>query len=379
MKRSRSRFMPVSIKAFVFILFLLFSNIHIGLASPVNAVPFNNILLLDGVDDYASTPDHASLDLGTSAGQDFTIETFFFVPDLTNTGTDTLLYKNGAYKVYILYSNTIQDRFIFSVYFGPLINDYVYIFHNVDLMPGWHHVAAVYDNEYTAGQDLLALYLDGAQVKTGGGFDITPGVYNSTSAVNIGAYIGINPLNGWMEEVRFSSVVRYNGSYTVPTSPFTVDANTRALWHFNEAVGATTFFDSSGNGNTLTGLNGARTGQQDLSPRTISGNTGVSQVNLSYTDGIPKTAVSLTNGTYSFTVQNNWSGTVTPTHACFSFSPASRSYVSVITESTSQNFTPSFNGGAGCSDITVQIGGANQGRFGLRAGRQHPGELYRCK
>jgi len=250
------------IKVFVLILLLLFSNIYTGLALPLNAIPSNNILLLDGIDDYASAPDSATLDLGIGAAEDFTIETFFYVPDLTNTTTDILALKRGAYSLYILYSDTIQDRFIFSIYYGPLTSDYLYIFYNLDLTVGWHHVAAVYDNEFTGTDDLLALYFDGNQVQTGVGFDITPGTYNSSSALNIGASNGVNPVKGWMEEVRFSNTVRYSSSYAVPTAPFVSDANTRALWHFDEAAGATTFFDSSGNGNTLSGLNGAQTNQQ---------------------------------------------------------------------------------------------------------------------
>jgi hypothetical protein len=260
MNRSRSPLMPVSIKAFLLILFLLFGNTYPGSASPSHAVPFNNYLSLDGVDDYANAPDHASLDLGTGAAEDFTIETFFYVPDLTNTSIDFLMYKSHAYSLYIIYSDTTQDRFIFEICYGFGPFDCLYIFYEVDLTVGWHHVAAVYNNEFTASQDLLALYFDGNQVKTGGGFDITPGVFNSTSPVEIGVANGsVNPFKGGMDEVRFSKVVRYSGSYTVPGSAFTNDANTRALWHFNEAIGATTFSDSSGNGNTLFGHNGAKT------------------------------------------------------------------------------------------------------------------------
>jgi hypothetical protein len=260
MNRSRSQLMPVSIKAFVLILFVLFGNIHPGLASPSNAVPFNNYLSLDGVDDYASAPDHTSLDLGTGASEDFTIETFFYVPDLNNTTIDFLIYKASAYQLYIIFSDTTQDRFIFKICYSLSPFDCLYIFYEVDLTVGWHHVAAVYDNEFTGSQDLLALYFDGSQATTGGGFDITPGVFNSTSPVEIGVANGsVNPFKGWLDEVRFSNVVRYSGSYTVPGSAFTNDANTRALWHFNEASGATTFSDSSGNGNTLSGFNGAQT------------------------------------------------------------------------------------------------------------------------
>src|SRR5689334_16146021 len=51
----------------------------------------------------------------------------------------------------------------------------------------------------------------------------------------------------------------------------------------------------------------------------ISGNTNVGDVSLSYNDGGSKTATSLSNGTYSLLASNGWTGTVTPSHACFTF------------------------------------------------------------
>ncbi|MEO7841776.1 MAG: hypothetical protein ABIU06_20730, partial [Anaerolineales bacterium] len=98
---------------------------------------------------------------------------------------------------------------------------------------------------------------------------------------------------------------------------------------------------------------------------TISGNTGVGGVTLSYTDSTPKTVTSSGNGTYALPVSDNWSGSVTPSHACFTFSPANRNYNNVTANQTSQNYTPTFIPGSGCADITVSIGGTDQGRFGL--------------
>jgi Ca2+-binding RTX toxin-like protein len=66
--------------------------------------------------------------------------------------------------------------------------------------------------------------------------------------------------------------VRYTASYTVPSSGFTSDGNTRALWHFDEPACSTSFADSSGNGNTLTGQNGAQTGLPDAAGPTLQFN-----------------------------------------------------------------------------------------------------------
>jgi Calx-beta domain-containing protein/concanavalin A-like lectin/glucanase superfamily protein len=42
--------------------------------------------------------------------------------------------------------------------------------------------------------------------------------------------------NGLIDELRLSNNARYTGSFSVPTTPFTSDANTAALYHFDEAT-----------------------------------------------------------------------------------------------------------------------------------------------
>ncbi|MEP7137712.1 MAG: S8 family serine peptidase [Chloroflexota bacterium] len=75
---------------------------------------------------------------------------------------------------------------------------------------------------------------------------------------------------------------------------------------------------------------------------TISGNVGAAGATLSYMDGTVKTLTSLADGSYSFLVSYNWSGTVTPTSACYSFSPSNRSYSNVLTNQTAQNYTATY-------------------------------------
>jgi hypothetical protein len=100
---------------------------------------------------------------------------------------------------------------------------------------------------------------------------------------------------------------------------------------------------------------------------TISGNVGVAGVSLSYTDGVVKTTTSQSDGNYSFLVPYNWSGTVTPTHTCFTFSPTLKSYGSVTTNQIAQDYIPTLNLASSCADIDVLISGANKGRFGVPA------------
>jgi hypothetical protein len=108
---------------------------------------------------------------------------------------------------------------------------------------------------------------------------------------------------------------------------------------------------------------------QDYTPiraYSISGNAGAAGVTLSYTDGISRTITSQIDGQYSFRVPHGWSGTVTSTHPCFTFSPASRNYSSITASQTSQDYTPVLT--AGCANVNVSIAGADRGSFGLPSG-----------
>ena len=76
---------------------------------------------------------------------------------------------------------------------------------------------------------------------------------------------------------------------------------------------------------------------------TISGTTGTSSTTLSYTDSSAKTATTDALGNYSVTVSYNWSGTVTPSHACYSFSPVNKTYTTLSADQPGQDYTAEIN------------------------------------
>ena len=93
---------------------------------------------------------------------------------------------------------------------------------------------------------------------------------------------------------------------------------------------------------------------------TISGNAGVAGATLSYTDGTAKTATADAAGLYSFQVARNWSGTVTPSKAGYTFQPASRTYTAITSNQTAQDYTATSNvitytitGNAGVAGATL--------------------------
>jgi hypothetical protein len=106
-------------------------------------------------------------------------------------------------------------------------------------------------------------------------------------------------------------------------------------------------------------------GTHNLMPPSISGNVGAGGVTLSYTDGLPQTIISNPDGSYSLPVSNSWSGTVTPSHPCYSFSPASRTYNNVTANQAAQNYIPAFNNAPVCA-VTVGVFRPNNGLLYLK-------------
>lgn len=150
------------------------------------------------------------------------------------------------------------------------------------------------------------------------------------------------PFIGRIDEVRLSSVVRYNANFA-PSLVLAPDAYTVGLWHFDEAAGATSFADSSGNAYTLTGLSGAATiaGTRldstagvvsDTTPPTVittSPANGVSDisVNASLRATFSEEMLAWSVNTSSFTLKdgsnNPISGTVTYSGTTATFTPSS--------------------------------------------------------
>jgi len=115
----------------------------------------------------------------------------------------------------------------------------------------WFHFAGVYSEG--AGNGTICMYIDGTQKAC-----ITkPDLFlQGDFPVYFGrnAYTSSKFFHGRVNEVRISNVARYTSNFTVPSDPFNPDANTVALYHFDEGTGTVTLDDTTNN-NDLT-LNG---------------------------------------------------------------------------------------------------------------------------
>ncbi|MBK7106813.1 MAG: T9SS type A sorting domain-containing protein [Ignavibacteriae bacterium] len=95
-----------------------------------------------------------------------------------------------------------------------------------------------------------------------------------------------------------------------------------------------------------------------LNSYTITGNTGVGEVTLSWFDVTSKTMTSNTDGSYTITIPYNWSGTVTPSKAGYTFVPTNRTYSNVISNQVNQNYVGTLNsytitGNTGVGEVTL--------------------------
>ncbi|MCL4176160.1 MAG: hypothetical protein KJ072_00210 [Verrucomicrobia bacterium] len=208
---------------------------------------------------YAAGP----VDQYPGPDEDFTIEGYIFIPTehrYISVG-GYLFFREGFADIYI--NSPLLESYKYQIFFGvatgepkqfegPLFGRYWHEIEN-----GWHHWACV--NDSIAGEQRI--YLDGV---------ITlPGIWQTVTLGNITppldqAVIGGKPSNNaewawgfYWDEVRVSRSARYSGNFDPPARAFAPDADTVALWHFDEPTGATEFDDASGNGYTLTGVNGA--------------------------------------------------------------------------------------------------------------------------
>ncbi|MEE8120256.1 MAG: LamG-like jellyroll fold domain-containing protein, partial [Anaerolineales bacterium] len=128
----------------------------------------------------------------------------------------------------------------------------------------WHHFAL----QRNSADGWLQLFVDGVLEAEGDGpdgdvsypDDYTPpdlcGISGDQPCINSDPYLVIGAekhrsssahpsFSGWIDEIRFSNVLRYSADFTVPSDRFTPDANTVALYQLNEGFG-NLIYDTSG-------------------------------------------------------------------------------------------------------------------------------------
>jgi hypothetical protein len=90
----------------------------------------------------------------------------------------------------------------------------------------WYHVAATYEN------GSVRIFLNGVPSTATNVDTLTQG-----PALTIGGFDYYPFFDGTIDEVRISNVVRYTSDFVPATEPFSPDASTLGLWHFDEGEG----------------------------------------------------------------------------------------------------------------------------------------------
>ena len=177
----------------------------------------------DGTGDYLSTPNNSDFDFGTGA---FCLETRVRINSqgethyLISKGSDLILRINSSNKLV-----------------GQC---------GVTTITGTTTIAA--NTWYTAlfsrtAAGALFLSLNGTSEGTG--TDTTN--INNSNALEIGGWStnDSDSLNGYLDELRVSNVVRQTGAYTPATSAFVSDTSTKLLLHFDGDDQSSIFTDST--------------------------------------------------------------------------------------------------------------------------------------
>lgn len=184
--------------------------------------PFNNFLTLDGVDDYVSNSYVTFYNQG-----DFTVELFLkpcMVEDsysylidsrgsTAGNGFELTLYNSGG--AYTLGLKADSGAYYSSTYVS---------LPNLDNK--WSHIALTFDDTH----NLFKLYYNGDSV------GVLNNPYGRSTRIYISRadYTASGYFRGFIDELRISDTIRYNSNFTVPNQQFTSDANTSALYHFDD-------------------------------------------------------------------------------------------------------------------------------------------------
>jgi hypothetical protein len=246
-------------------LFFILLSLTLLAISKSNAQVGTN-LHYDGIDDYVEIPAGAQSIVSNVTG-DFTIETWVIwdggnqsFPRIFDFGNDpsnwivltaALPFAPSGPR-FMIRRNGFPDQLVDAT---------------VTLTPGtWNHIAVTLD----ATTDIATIYINGVASGTTAGFTDRLSDLGVTTNNWFGrSEFGTDPFfPGNIEEFRISDIVRYTGNFTPSLTQFAVDANTVALYHFNEGGGQTT---ADATGNNADGILGGTMAIESSDPTWVFG------------------------------------------------------------------------------------------------------------
>jgi hypothetical protein len=214
-------------------LFFLFTTLF----NPVYSQYIRNYALdYDGVDNqYTTLPTNLMTSFHFQG--DYTVEMWVY----WRGGADwQRVFDFGAdqnWYMFLTPSNATSHTPRFAITQGSAAAEQQVTASNPLTQNAWHHMAVV----YTFSSTTATLYIDGVADGTNTNVTIVPFAF-STATVNdyLGKsqFVGDPYFNGIIDELRISDNARYTATFTPQQTNFsTLDANTYALFHFDEGLG----------------------------------------------------------------------------------------------------------------------------------------------
>ena len=240
----------------------------------------NGALIFDGTNDYVAVPDDASLDitgpLTLASWTKYTSTSAGYIINKGKTGT-AYGYWAGNNAGKIRFGNNAGFKTTTSTF-----ND-----------GNWHFVVCVYEGGGAFGA--LKIYVDNVEQAT-----TTTGTFNGFAATNESLILG----------------ARMNDSVV---SGF-----------FNGSIDNAIVFNKALSPDEMSYLYNNGDGTENISPNGLAGVTML---------GLPSSPVTDANGFYTDTVNDGFSGTVTPSKAAYTFTPTERVYSDVAEDHIGDNYT----------------------------------------
>ena len=265
--------------------FFLFTLISLNAkALPPPSPAGGNYLVLDGKDDYAVLDFEKFGVLLPQGTDEFTVEAWVYPTKPPNRNNITAVVLSQQARIRIVGDNhrsyqSLKKRIdwrkgdllvVVDVHMARRGGTASTPYFPITISPNqWHHIAIQAKGKQTTTivNDLAKTLQRGITIehdlsKFWRPKDFTLGGFGEKiESPHLGNFFW-GSFTGYIDEVRLSTVARYDITQRnfTPQSRFKPDANTVALWHFDEPGGTRRFSDSSDNGYRLVGEGGAKTG-----------------------------------------------------------------------------------------------------------------------
>ncbi len=184
--------------------------------------------------EYNSSVDGSGGDLPTPT-QDFTVETYMFLPGMPPSSPLYIVLKEGLCVFSVtgrqVFNGSYNDHY-FDFFFGVptgvsgQFSGKTASYRDSRLNLSWHHVAVTYEQS----TETIKIYMDGAEADLLSNADfIETSTVTMPLAPSIDLFIGGED-GFYLDEYRISNTIMYGDDFTPPDSPLSSDSNTARLF-----------------------------------------------------------------------------------------------------------------------------------------------------